>query len=61
MMESNFEPSSNNEELLLKQQILQEQSRRVMSDPNTIVVEPEASEEAHKEAIKKLLAQNPQK
>lgn len=42
--------------LLLEQQILQEQSRRVMSNPNTIVLEPEASEEAHKEAIKKLMS-----
>lgn len=42
--------------LLLEQQILQEQSRRVMSDPNTIVVEAEATAEAHKEAIKKLMS-----
>jgi len=47
---------SNQELLLLEQQILQEQSRRIMSSPNTIVVEPEASEELHKEAIKKLMS-----
>ena len=46
---------SNQELLLLEQQILQEQSRRIMNSPNTIVLEPEASEEEHKEAIKKLM------
>lgn len=58
-MDCNFDPSSLNDEELspLEQQILQERSRRVMSSPNTIVLEPEASEE-HKEAIKKLLEQN---
>jgi hypothetical protein len=39
----------------LEQQILQEQSRRVMNDPNRTVVEPDAPEESHREAIAKLL------
>lgn len=47
---------SNQELSLLEQQILQERSRRVMSNPNTIVVEAEATAEAHKEAIKKLMS-----
>jgi len=50
---------SNQELSLLEQQILQERSRRVMSSPNTIVLEPEASEEEHKEAIKKLMSDRP--
>ncbi|MGL5921923.1 hypothetical protein [Chroococcidiopsis sp.] len=46
---------SNSELTALEQQILQEQSRRVMNDPELIVVEPDASEESHREAIAKLL------
>lgn len=57
-MEPKIDLSSlSNEELsLLEQQILQERSRRVISNPNTIVVEAEATEELHKEAIKKLMS-----
>ena len=46
---------SNSELSALEQQILQEQSRRVMNDPDLIVVEPDASEASHREAIAKLL------
>lgn len=58
IMEPNIDLSSLSiqELLLLEQQILQEQSRRIMSNPNTIVVEAEATAEAHKEAIKKLIS-----
>lgn len=49
---------SNQELSQLEQQILQERSQRVMNNPNTIVLEPDASEEQHKEAIKKLLEQS---
>ncbi|KJH72870.1 hypothetical protein [Aliterella atlantica] len=58
-MDPNFDSnSSSSDELLLEQQILQEQSRRIMSNPNTIVLEPDASEAEHIEAIKKLLEQS---
>lgn len=40
---------------VLEQQILAERSRRVMSSPTIIVVEPDASEELHAEAVRKLL------
>lgn len=46
---------SNSELSALEQQILQEQSRQVMNDSDLIVVEPDASEESHREAIAKLL------
>ncbi|MDV2993001.1 MAG: hypothetical protein N4J56_002655 [Chroococcidiopsis sp. SAG 2025] len=46
---------SNSELTALEQQILQEQSRRIMNDPDLIVVEPDASEVSHREAIAKLL------
>lgn len=46
---------SNHELSVLEQQILAEQCRRVVGSPNVIVVEPEAPEEEHREAIQKLL------
>jgi len=46
---------SDRELSVLEQQILQEQARRVMNDPDLIVVEPDALEESHREAIAKLL------
>ncbi|NHC37665.1 hypothetical protein [Scytonema millei] len=62
MMESWIDLSSlsNSELTALEQQILQEQSRRVMNDPELIVVEPDASEESHREALAKLLQRKKQ-
>ncbi len=56
-MKPGIDPSSlSNQDLsVLEQQILAERSRRVMSSPTVIVVEPDASEELHAEAIRKLL------
>lgn len=51
---------SNSELTALEQQILQEQSRRVMNDPDLIVVEPDTSEESHREALAKLLQRKKQ-
>ena len=42
----------------LEQQILAEQSHRVMHSPTMIVVEPDASDSAHQDAIQKLLERN---
>jgi hypothetical protein len=52
----NLDSLSNQDLSELEQQILAEQSRRVMSSPTTIVVEPDAREEVHREVIALLLA-----
>lgn len=56
-MKPGIDPSSlSNQDLsALEQQILAERSRRVMSSPTAIVVEMDATEESHQEAIRKLL------
>ena len=61
-MKPGIDPSSlSNQDLsLLEQQILAERSRRVISSPTVIVVEPDASEELHAEAIRKLLERKSQ-
>lgn len=41
----------------LEQDILIEESRRVTNSSSAIVVEPNAPEQAHKDALKSLLAQ----
>ena len=46
---------SNQELSALEQEILAEESRRVMNSSTAIVVEPNAPEEDHKEAIARLL------
>lgn len=46
---------SNQELSALEQEILAEESRRVMNSSSAIVVEPDAPEEAHEDAIKRLL------
>lgn len=46
---------SNQELSALEQEILVEESRRVMNSSSAIVVEPNAPEEDHKEAIAHLL------
>lgn len=61
-MKPGIDPSSlSNQDLsVLEQQILAERSRRVMSSPTVIVVEPDAPEKSHAEAIKKLLERKSQ-
>lgn len=61
-MKPGIDPSylSNQDLSVLEQQILAERSRRVMSSPNVIVVEADAPEELHAEAIKKLLERKSQ-
>lgn len=56
-MKPGIDPSSlSNQDLsALEQQILAERSRRVMSSPTAMVVEMDAPEESHREAIRKLL------
>lgn len=46
---------SNQELSALEQEILAEESRRVMNSSGAIIVEPNAPEEDHKEAIARLL------
>lgn len=46
---------SNQDLSALEQEILAEESRRVMNSQTAIVVEPDASEAAHKNAIEALL------
>ena len=62
IMKPGINPSSlSNQDLsLLEQQILAERSRRVMNSTTVIVVEPDASEELHTEAIRKLLERKSQ-
>jgi hypothetical protein len=64
MMISGIEISSlSNQDLLaLEQEILAEESRRVMNSSTAIVVEPDAPEKSHHDAIQRLLerkSQNP--
>ena len=61
-MKPEIDPSSlSNQDLsVLEQQILAERTRRVMSSPTVIVVEPDAPEESHTEAIRKLLERKSQ-
>lgn len=51
---------SNQDLSALEQEILAEESRRVMNSSTAIVVEPDAPEESHQDAIKKLLERNSQ-
>lgn len=51
---------SNQELSELEQEILVEESRRVMNSSRAIVVEPNAPEESHQDAIKKLLERKSQ-
>lgn len=51
---------SNQELSALEQEILAEESRRVINSSSAIVVEPNAPEEDHKEAIKELLKRKSQ-
>jgi hypothetical protein len=46
---------SNQDLSALEQQVLAEESRRVMNNPQHIVVEADAPQEAHSAAIKKIL------
>lgn len=49
--------SSDRELSALEQDILIEESRRVINSSSAIVVEPDAPEQAHKDTLKSLLAQ----
>ncbi|MBW4637440.1 MAG: hypothetical protein KME05_04250 [Gloeocapsa sp. UFS-A4-WI-NPMV-4B04] len=51
---------SNQDLSALEQEILAEESRRVMNSSTAIVVEPDAPEESHQDAIKKLLERKSQ-
>ena len=51
---------SNQDLFALEQEILQEESRRVMNSSSAIAVEPDAPEKSHQDAIKKLLERKPQ-
>lgn len=51
---------SNQDLSALEQEILAEESRRVMNSSTAIVVEPDAPEESHQDALKKLLERNSQ-
>jgi hypothetical protein len=51
---------SNQDLFALEQEILVEESRRVMNSSSAIVVEPDAPEKSHLDAIKKLLEQKSQ-
>lgn len=51
---------SNQELSELEQEILAEESRRVINSSRAIIVEPDAPEESYKNAIKKLLERKPQ-
>ncbi len=51
---------SNQDLSALEQEILAEESRRVMNSFTAIVVEPDAPEESHQDAIKKLLERKSQ-
>lgn len=46
---------SNQDLFVLEQEILQEESGRVMNSSSAIVVEPDAPEKSHQDAIKRLL------
>ena len=46
---------SNQDLFALEQEILAQQSRRVMNGSSAIIVEPDEPEKFHQEAIKKLL------
>lgn len=46
---------SNQDLFALEQEILAEEFRRVMNSSSAILVEPDAPEKSHQEAIKKLL------
>jgi hypothetical protein len=46
---------SNQDLSALEQQVLAEESRRVMNNPQHIVVEADAPQKAHSAAIKKIL------
>lgn len=48
---------SNQDLSMLEQEILVEESQRVMNSASAIALEPDAPEESHREAIKKLLEQ----
>lgn len=52
---------SNQDLSALEQEILAEQSRRVMNSSSAILVEPDAPEKSHQEAIKRLLERKSQK
>lgn len=52
---------SNQDLFALEQEILAEESRRVMNSSSAILVEPDAPEKSHQEAIKRLLERKSQK
>ena len=52
---------SNQDLFVLEQEILAEESRRVMNSPTAIAVEPDVPEKIHQDAIKKLLERKSQK
>lgn len=52
---------SNQDLFVLEQEILAEESRRVMNSPTAIAVEPDAPKKSHQDAIKKLLERKSQK
>lgn len=62
-MISKFDLSSlSSQELAaLEQEILVEESRRIMSSSSVITVEPNASEKSHRDAIARLLEHKSQK
>ena len=51
---------SNQDLSALEQEILTEESRRVMKSSTAIIVEPDAPEKSHQDAIKKLLERKSQ-
>lgn len=51
---------SNRDLSMLEQEILVEESQRVMNSSTAITVEPDAPEESHQDAIKQLLEQRSQ-
>jgi hypothetical protein len=50
---------SNRDLSALEQQVLAEESRRVINNAQHIVIEADAPQESHKAAIKKLLERSP--